>query len=95
MLLIRKSACLGRRLLAASLVVGLLAVAHVAMRRLAPEADGILLPVAGLLNGLGYVFIARLDRHLERPQSGHEAFDLTRGSLRVPGGDERRAAAAG
>jgi len=42
-------------------ILGLLAVAHVATRRLAPGADGILLPLAGLLNGVGYVFIARLD----------------------------------
>jgi len=42
-------------------ILGLLAGAHVATRRLAPGADGILLPLAGLLNGVGYVFIARLD----------------------------------
>ena len=33
-------------------------------RRLAPGADGTLLPIAVLLNGIGYVFIARLDEHL-------------------------------
>jgi cell division protein FtsW (lipid II flippase) len=42
------------------LIFALLLAGHVAMRRLAPEADPILLPVAGLLNGIGYVFIARL-----------------------------------
>lgn len=41
-------------------VVALLALAHVAVRQLAPRATPILLPIAGLLNGLGYVFIARL-----------------------------------
>ena len=45
-------------------VLGLVLVAHLATRRLAPDADGILLPVAGLLNGIGYVFIARLDEDL-------------------------------
>ena len=45
-------------------ILGLLAVAHIAMRRLAPHADGMLLPIAGLLNGIGYVFIARLDQGL-------------------------------
>ena len=42
-------------------ILVLLLAAHVATRRLAPQADSTLLPIAGLLNGLGYVFIARLD----------------------------------
>ena len=41
-------------------VLGLIVFAHLANRRLAPAADGTLLPIAALLNGLGYVFIARL-----------------------------------
>lgn len=45
-------------------IVGLLVVAHLAARRFAPQADPLLLPIAGLLNGLGYVFIARLDEGL-------------------------------
>lgn len=43
------------------LVAGLMLVAHLSMRRFAPEADPVLLPLAALLNGTGYVFIARLD----------------------------------
>jgi cell division protein FtsW (lipid II flippase) len=42
-------------------VLALLGAAHIATRRLVPDADGLLLPLAGLLNGIGYVFIARLD----------------------------------
>jgi cell division protein FtsW (lipid II flippase) len=38
----------------------LLAGAHVAMRRFAPHADPLLLPLAALLNGLGIVMIYRL-----------------------------------
>jgi cell division protein FtsW (lipid II flippase) len=51
------------------IVLGLLLAAHVAVRRLAPGADGLLLPLAGLLNGLGYVVIARLDANLAANQS--------------------------
>jgi cell division protein FtsW (lipid II flippase) len=50
-------------------IIGLLAVAHIALRHFAPSADGILLPVAGLLNGVGYVFIARLDADLAALQA--------------------------
>lgn len=50
-------------------VLGLFFVAHVATRFLAPEADGLLLPLAGLLNGLGYVFIARLNDELAAKQA--------------------------
>src|SRR5213076_2303385 len=57
-------------------VLGLLAVAHVATRRLAPAADGILLPLAALLNGLGYVFIARLDHKLAGLQAIWTAFGV-------------------
>ncbi len=46
------------------IILGLLLVAHIATRRLAPDADPTLLPLAGLLNGIGYVFIARLDEDL-------------------------------
>ena len=50
-------------------VLGLFFAAHVATRFLAPEADGLLLPLAGLLNGLGYVFIARLNDELAAQQA--------------------------
>ncbi len=42
-------------------IFALLLVAHFATRRLARGADGVLLPLAILLNGIGYVMIARLD----------------------------------
>jgi peptidoglycan glycosyltransferase len=42
-------------------VLGLLLAANLVTRRVAPQADPILLPMAGLLNGLGYVMIARID----------------------------------
>jgi peptidoglycan glycosyltransferase len=44
-------------------VVGLVVIAHIAIGVLAPSADQTLLPLAGLLNGIGYVFIVRLNRH--------------------------------
>lgn len=51
------------------IVLSLFVAAHFATRFLAPEADGLLLPLAGLLNGLGYVFIARLDTELAAQQA--------------------------
>ena len=49
-------------------VLGLQVAAHIAIRRLAPNADGMLLPLAGLLNGIGYVFIVRLDEARADPR---------------------------
>ena len=45
-------------------LLGLLLSAHFANRILAPGADGTLLPLAVLLNGIGYVVIARLSTRL-------------------------------
>ena len=50
-------------------MLGLQLAAHLAIRRLAPNADGTLLPIAGLLNGLGYVFIVRLDEAKADPKN--------------------------
>jgi len=45
-------------------VLVLLLLAHMAVRRLAPGASPLLLPVAALLHGVGYVMIARLSDRL-------------------------------
>ncbi|MEM8924327.1 MAG: FtsW/RodA/SpoVE family cell cycle protein [Actinomycetota bacterium] len=51
------------------IILVLLLGAHVVIRYAAPNADGLLLPLAALLNGLGYVVIARLDEGLADSQS--------------------------
>ena len=48
-------------------ILGVQLVGHIALRKFAPDADGMLLPLAGLLNGLGYVFIVRLDEAAPKP----------------------------
>jgi peptidoglycan glycosyltransferase len=58
------------------IVCGLLLVAHLGMRRWAPNADPILLPTACLLNGVGYVFIARLNTHLASLQAAWTALGV-------------------
>lgn len=65
-----------------ALLLGVLVGAHVVMRKLAPGADSTLLPLAILLNGLGYVMIARLSERLAGLQTtwtfvGVAAFALT------------------
>jgi cell division protein FtsW (lipid II flippase) len=50
------------------MTMGLFIAAHIATRKLAPGADGLLLPIAALLNGIGYVMIARLDEASSRPE---------------------------
>jgi cell division protein FtsW (lipid II flippase) len=45
-------------------VIALLVVAHLAVRRWAPGASPLLLPIAALLHGVGYVMIARLSDRL-------------------------------
>lgn len=47
----------------------LIGAAHVAVRMLAPGADGTLLPLAVLLHGIGYVMITRLDEDLASLQT--------------------------
>ncbi|MCB1031824.1 MAG: FtsW/RodA/SpoVE family cell cycle protein, partial [Acidimicrobiales bacterium] len=51
------------------IVGALFFTAHVAVRKLAPEADGLLFPLVALLNGLGYVFIARVKPSLAANQA--------------------------
>ena len=52
-----------------AIITALFFAAHIAIRRLAPEADGLLFPLVALLNGIGYVFIARLDPKLADNQA--------------------------
>ena len=76
------------------LVLVLFAGAHIAIRKLAPGADGTLLPLAVLLNGVGYVFIARLREDLASKQAGWiflglVAFVITLAVVRRPRDLER------
>jgi cell division protein FtsW (lipid II flippase) len=52
-----------------AVVLALFVGAHLAVRRLAPDADPVLLPLAALLNGLGFVTVARIDSNLGRIQA--------------------------
>ncbi|MBA2608962.1 MAG: FtsW/RodA/SpoVE family cell cycle protein, partial [Actinobacteria bacterium] len=50
-------------------IFGLMGTAYFAMRRLAPNAEPTLVPIVALLNGLGYVVIARLNKDLAANQA--------------------------
>ncbi|MDG2301823.1 MAG: FtsW/RodA/SpoVE family cell cycle protein [Acidimicrobiales bacterium] len=54
----------------------LLLLAHFAVRKFAPRADFSLLPLAGLLNGIGYFVIARLDKDLAGLQATWTLFGV-------------------
>ena len=62
-----------------AIVLGLAAVAHVANRFLAPDANPVLLPIVTLLNGLGYVMIAVIGqrRYPPRLQAAWTAVGIT------------------
>ncbi|MFN8049814.1 MAG: FtsW/RodA/SpoVE family cell cycle protein [Acidimicrobiales bacterium] len=47
--------------------------AHLGVRKLAPRADPLIVPLAVMLNGIGYVFIARLNEKLAAQQAGWTA----------------------
>lgn len=55
---------------------GTLLIAHLANRKLAPNADPILLPLAALLNGIGYVEISRMREDLAAKQVGWTALSI-------------------
>ena len=57
-----------------AIVLGLALAAHVANRLYAPDANPVLLPLVSLLNGLGYVMIARIGPpHFATAQAGWTA----------------------
>ena len=60
----------------ALMVGGLFFCAHIATRRFAKLADATLLPMAGLLNGIGYVFIVRLNPNLASKQAAWTAVGI-------------------
>ena len=59
-----------------AIVLGLAVVSHVANRIYVPDANAVLLPLAALLNGLGYVMLARIDPHYARLQAGWTAIGV-------------------
>lgn len=52
-----------------AVIFGLMLVPHLVVRRLAPHADGLLLPLVAVLNGIGYVFIVRINPTLADQQA--------------------------
>jgi cell division protein FtsW (lipid II flippase) len=55
----------------------LMLVAHLAIRRFAPHADPLLLPLAALLNGLGIVMIYRLQQSGRNGNPGFQVTDMS------------------
>ncbi len=59
-----------------AVVLGLSLVAHMANRWLVPQANAVILPLAALLNGIGYVVIARWDPGFAKSQAGWAAIGI-------------------
>ena len=59
-----------------AIVLGLALAAHVANRIYAPDANAVLLPIVTLLNGMGYVMLARISEHFARLQAGWTAVSI-------------------
>src|SRR3984957_2189137 len=57
-------------------VLGLALLAHMANRWLAPNANAVILPLAALLNGIGYVVIARWDPGQAKGQAAWAALGV-------------------
>ena len=57
-------------------------VAHLAVRRFAPWADPLLLPLAALLNGLSIVMMDRLSAQVN-PATGHPAISSSQANLQI------------
>ncbi|MHB8438823.1 MAG: FtsW/RodA/SpoVE family cell cycle protein [Acidimicrobiales bacterium] len=55
------------------IILGLAVAGHIANRILVPQANAVMLPLAALLNGLGYVMLARIDSHYARLQAAWTA----------------------
>ena len=66
--------------------VVLLAIAHLAVRWLAPYADPLLLPLAATLNGLGIVMIYRLQESGRNGNPGQVISTLTASAAPLSGG---------
>src|ERR1700693_116536 len=58
------------------IVLGLALIAHMANRWLVPDANAVILPLAALLNGIGYVVIARWNPPYARQQAGWVALGI-------------------
>jgi peptidoglycan glycosyltransferase len=58
------------------ILLGLSLVAHMANRWLVPQANAVILPLAALLNGIGYVVIARWNPPYAKAQAGWVAIGI-------------------
>jgi cell division protein FtsW (lipid II flippase) len=59
-----------------AIVLGLSIVAHMANRWLVPDGNAVVLPLAALLNGIGYVVIARWNPQYAKAQAGWAALGI-------------------